>query len=374
MQNDNYGRLGMKWFNFFTKVRPWINFVICSLNVLSVFGYEVNIFDYELFGKIVILNVIHILGYVASAILHLILFFKANGQNNEMLLKYIKALLIFDIVFWGYGYIINQYYAGMTLVEIIIIAIVLLILEYFIWYRLNMKYFKKRLTLAREIVSNQSLSFENKVQAKPIGNYNVYGSDMSLQESADTEEKEVQTIIKPEIAIQSQTQTFNTKAEIGKVRFCSRCGGKIDNDTKKCTGCGKQYFKGFRVNKVLSLALIFLLILSGFLNVYLYTRVLEHSDEIAKLQSELTSMESKNTRLKTKNNNLQNQISNLAGELDVCYQEINFIDEFVVFVENDETDLYHKYQCYKFKGKSFWVFNVSAAIGEGYSPCPLCYD
>lgn len=31
--------------------------------------------------------------------------------------------------------------------------------------------------------------------------------------------------------------------KIGKIRYCKMCGGSIDPDTKKCTQCGKQYFK-----------------------------------------------------------------------------------------------------------------------------------
>ena len=55
------------------------------------------------------------------------------------------------------------------------------------------------------------------------------------------------------------------------------------------------------------------------------------------------------------------------------FEKIDFVDEFIVFVEDDGTNLYHKYECFKFKGNSFWAFNVEAAIYEGYTACPYCH-
>lgn len=36
------------------------------------------------------------------------------------------------------------------------------------------------------------------------------------------------------------------------VRYCRYCGKPINKDTKKCTGCGKQFFKGFKLKTILS--------------------------------------------------------------------------------------------------------------------------
>lgn len=53
-------------------------------------------------------------------------------------------------------------------------------------------------------------------------------------------------------------------------------------------------------------------------------------------------------------------------------QKLEFFDEHVVFVEDDGTDLYHKYDCYRFKGDYFWAYNIENAIYIGYEPCPRC--
>ena len=55
------------------------------------------------------------------------------------------------------------------------------------------------------------------------------------------------------------------------------------------------------------------------------------------------------------------------------FEQIDFFDRFVVFVEDDGTNKYHKYECSKFKGDSFWAFNIDAAKDEGYTACPYCH-
>lgn len=223
--------------------------------------------------------------------------------------------------------------------------------------------------------SQMSLSFADETPIKRNGQaYEIYGSDISLQRAEGTAEKVVQT--KEEKNSYVQSQSCNTEVYSETVRFCSRCGGKIDNDTKICNGCGKQYFRGIKASNMVSLILLFLLLLSVFFNVYLYSMVqeLDSSDEVALMQKKITSSEVENADLKEENINLQNQINSLESELELCYTEIRFIDEYIVFVEDDGTDLYHKYQCYKFVGDGFWAFNINAAIENGYSPCPNCCD
>jgi len=41
-----------------------------------------------------------------------------------------------------------------------------------------------------------------------------------------------------------KTDAIQTSHPVSKVavKYCSRCGNAIDPTTKKCTGCGKQYF------------------------------------------------------------------------------------------------------------------------------------
>lgn len=65
------------------------------------------------------------------------------------------------------------------------------------------------------------------------------------------------------------------KEKIVKRRYCSRCGSVIDNNTKACTGCGKQYFKGIKLNKFSLTVIILLLalIISVIINICQYIEI-----------------------------------------------------------------------------------------------------
>ena len=158
------------------------------------------------------------------------------------------------------------------------------------------------------------------------------------------------------------TPQKNTKpVKTQKNKFCSQCGSLIDNETKKCTGCGKQYFKGIKFT-ARSLAVTLLAIglsLSVILNVV-----------------QLANMTDLNNNIeywKNKADKLEDNVSDLRSDLLENKELVTFIDEFVVFVEDDGTDYYHKYECYKFKGNYFWAYNIDAAKEHGYTACPSCH-
>ena len=54
-------------------------------------------------------------------------------------------------------------------------------------------------------------------------------------------------------------------------------------------------------------------------------------------------------------------------------EKLEFYDECIVFVEDDGTDLYHIYECDRFKGDYFWAYNIEQAEYRGYKPCPICH-
>ena len=153
-----------------------------------------------------------------------------------------------------------------------------------------------------------------------------------------------------------------------KARYCSRCGSLIDNQTKQCTGCGKKYFKGIRFNKVFCIVLAFSLALIaaiGFIG-YQYTEINSLEEKTASLNSKVNSLNSQISTLKTQKSNLEKKVNQ--------YEDIvEFVDDHVVFVEDDGTKLYHKYECYKFKGNYFWAYNTEAAIDRGYKACSACH-
>ena len=86
----------------------------------------------------------------------------------------------------------------------------------------------------------------------------------------------------------------------------------------------------------------------------------ENSSRISDLKTEITELTQEKNNLQSKN------ILNA--------DKVNFLDNHIVVVEDDGTNLYHKYDCSKFLGNYFWAFNTEAAKSEGYDPCPLCCD
>ena len=75
-------------------------------------------------------------------------------------------------------------------------------------------------------------------------------------------------------------------------------------------------------------------------------------------QAELTAQEEKYDALVT-----QSAAAQAAAD---------FMQSYVVLVENDGTGLYHRYGCSRFAGKTFWAYSRKLAENSGYSPCPAC--
>lgn len=147
-----------------------------------------------------------------------------------------------------------------------------------------------------------------------------------------------------------------------KIKYCSQCGSPIDPVTKKCTGCGKQYFRGIKLGKCPTIVVVLMFILVAVLTVI----ALQMNGQITDLQKQLSQKQ--NTI-----NGLLNSVDELQGQIQDNEELINFVDDYVVFVEDDGTNLYHKYECYRFKGESFWVYNTEKAVQFDFSPCPKCH-
>lgn len=58
--------------------------------------------------------------------------------------------------------------------------------------------------------------------------------------------------------------------------------------------------------------------------------------------------------------------------LSALRQKSEFVDAHVVFVENDGTNYYHKYDCEAFLKQSYWAYSTNLAVSQGYTPCPKC--
>lgn len=94
--------------------------------------------------------------------------------------------------------------------------------------------------------------------------------ETSSETEAVTEKTEESILMPEEEQAENEVEEISKPEKKVKVRYCSRCGGLIDNGTKICTGCGKKYFKlNIKINKTtLTVAsLVLLLIVSLVFNI-----------------------------------------------------------------------------------------------------------
>ena len=99
-------------------------------------------------------------------------------------------------------------------------------------------------------------------------------------------------------------------------------------------------------------------------------------------QQELEQLQEDNQELLAHCEELQLEIveledarATLESALDVARQyktKSEFMDSYVVFVENDGSGTYHTYGCSNFARNSFWAYSRKLAEAQGFHPCPVC--
>lgn len=100
-----------------------------------------------------------------------------------------------------------------------------------------------------------------------------------------------------------------------KIRYCKLCSGLIDSDTKKCTSCGKQYFKiKITKNIIVVSALSFVIAALGGLNIWQCVDRINAQSEIDSLNKTVSSKQQSISNLVEENNALQGKIQALEGE------------------------------------------------------------
>jgi len=53
-------------------------------------------------------------------------------------------------------------------------------------------------------------------------------------------------------------------------------------------------------------------------------------------------------------------------------KKADFLDSYIVFVQDDSTNYFHSYDCPKFTNSTFWAHNRALAKSHGYHACPSC--
>ena len=131
-------QMGTKWFTFYTKVRPWLSCVFSLPFVTDFIQYtDVYLEHWWL--------VVYAVFSFAAPVLSVMVFVKSR-DDYEKFVGFVTGVLFFESVCFPYQFCVQQYVANsMDGFSVLVIFAVALVLYYFLWFRLNVKYFTKRI-------------------------------------------------------------------------------------------------------------------------------------------------------------------------------------------------------------------------------------
>lgn len=153
-----------------------------------------------------------------------------------------------------------------------------------------------------------------------------------------------------------------------KKRFCKHCGGEIDAETRKCAGCGKQYFKPAKKDvKVFLIALCAFMLASIAANMVLFADLKETKQELHSVTKSRDDYRNKY------NESLDKQIGLQEKNNDIAYLLSVYKDNLYWFIPGSWTC--HTFDCSQLSGYKSDELNIiiwSDAQYEGYGSCPYC--
>lgn len=107
---------------------------------------------------------------------------------------------------------------------------------------------------------------------------------------------------------------------------------------------------------------------------------------LEQLQQENSDLNQENTDLNQEKDELQTTLTEKIAQLETANVNLeamttkyntakakaDFLDSYVVFVNNNGTKLYHSYDCSDFTKSNFWAYSRKLAENYGYTACPKC--
>lgn len=102
----------------------------------------------------------------------------------------------------------------------------------------------------------------------------------------------------------------------------------------------------------------------------------ERDETVTKYEELLTLAEAQKEQtdqLREKYDSLQSEYKTLKSGYDEAKEKADFMDSYVVFVNNASgTGYYHRYDCSHFTRSNFWAYSRKLAENNGYQACPYC--
>lgn len=100
----------------------------------------------------------------------------------------------------------------------------------------------------------------------------------------------------------------------------------------------------------------------------------QHEYDLKTQQAEQEKLQAQYDALQAQYDALQSEYDTLEGSVSDLQKKSKFMDDYVVFVENDGTGYYHKYGCANFAHKTFWAYSRKLAESSGFAACPHCMN
>ena len=185
-------QLGTKWFTFYTKVRPWTACLFAIPVIVDFIQYQEIYISYWWM-------MVYFLAALVQPVLCIMVFVKSQGDYEDFV-RFVKGVLWFETINMAYAQAVKQYIQKELNIGVaLVVGAIIFVLGYLIWYRLNMKYFKKRLL----VVTNDY--FPNEANTNQFVNQN---EDLTV--------------------------------DTGRIRFCRKCGEKLIDNSRFCRKCGTE--------------------------------------------------------------------------------------------------------------------------------------
>lgn len=257
--NSQYGT---KWFTFYTKIRPWF----------ACFMFLPTLVDFIEYVDTYLSLWWMLLAFAASAAqcaLSIMVFIKSQGDYVEFV-RFVKGVLLFETINIAYQQGAQQYINnGFNIGYALLMLIIMLALAYFLWYRLNVKYFNKRINVItndyleddpNRITQCKSCGYQNKdyFDACPkCGKYAKQYIYLNENSSADknnaedtssfpdldidkmTPQEAAEYLVAEQINKMQEQKTQETYNE-NVVRYCTHCGKELAANSNFCAHCGTQ--------------------------------------------------------------------------------------------------------------------------------------
>ena len=150
-----------------------------------------------------------------------------SSRDYPDFVRFVKGVLLFETINMAYQQGVQQYLnSELQFGVAAIVFVVILVIGYFVWYRLNVKYFEKRIN----VIETDYLEFDpNRItECKSCGyrDKNFFNACPQCGQYA-----------KQYIYLNQEPP----KEE--KICFCRKCGSKLIDDAVFCDKCGTKVIK-----------------------------------------------------------------------------------------------------------------------------------